>query len=70
MIRRRTEITIGGMEAIEDEDLIPVQNIAITLTHNGYIKTFTSFYVSKHKTVGDVVYKEWVRMKMTLSNIY
>ncbi|MGG2094287.1 DNA gyrase subunit A [Bacillus sp. S13(2024)] len=35
---RRTEITIGGMEAIEDEDLIPEQNIVITLTHNGYIK--------------------------------
>ena len=26
------------MESIEDEDLIPEQNIAITLTHNGYIK--------------------------------
>ncbi|GMB73605.1 hypothetical protein BCER1_00060 [Bacillus cereus] len=36
--KRRTEITIGGMEFIEDEDLIPEQNIAITLTHNGYIK--------------------------------
>ena len=36
--KRRTEITIGGMESIEDEDLIPEQNIAITLTHNGYIK--------------------------------
>lgn len=35
---RRTEITIGGVESIEDEDLIPEQNIIITLTHNGYIK--------------------------------
>ncbi|MGF9963824.1 DNA gyrase subunit A [Bacillus rhizoplanae] len=35
---RRSEITIGGMEAIEDEDLIPEQNIVITLTHNGYVK--------------------------------
>lgn len=35
---RRSEIIIGGMESIEDEDLIPEQNIAITLTHNGYIK--------------------------------
>ncbi|PHA00462.1 DNA gyrase subunit A [Bacillus pseudomycoides] len=35
---RRSEITIGGMEAIEDEDLIPEQNIIITLTHNGYVK--------------------------------
>ena len=36
--QRRTEITSGGMEMIEDEDLIPVENSVITLTHNGYIK--------------------------------
>ncbi|MFX3622538.1 MAG: DNA gyrase subunit A [Ectobacillus sp.] len=35
---RRTEIVPGGIESIEDEDLIPEQNIVITLTHNGYIK--------------------------------
>ncbi|MDG4657544.1 DNA gyrase subunit A [Ectobacillus antri] len=35
---RRTEIVSGGLESIEDEDLIPEQNIVITLTHNGYIK--------------------------------
>ncbi|QFT87079.1 DNA gyrase subunit A [Bacillus sp. THAF10] len=35
---RRTEIIVGGLENIEDEDLIPRQNIVITLTHNGYIK--------------------------------
>jgi DNA gyrase subunit A len=35
---RRTEIVMGGVETIEDEDLIPRQNIVITLTHNGYIK--------------------------------
>ncbi|MEB2280557.1 DNA gyrase subunit A [Lysinibacillus xylanilyticus] len=35
---RRTEITSGGIEMIEDEDLIPVENSVITLTHNGYIK--------------------------------
>ncbi|WP_282033540.1 DNA gyrase subunit A [Metabacillus indicus] len=35
---RRTEIVTGGIEMIEDEDLIPVENIVITLTHNGYIK--------------------------------
>jgi DNA gyrase subunit A len=35
---RRTEIVSGGIEMIEDEDLIPVENIVITLTHNGYIK--------------------------------
>jgi DNA gyrase subunit A len=35
---RRTEIVTGGIEQIEDEDLIPRENIAITLTHKGYIK--------------------------------
>jgi|SRR5579875_662591 len=35
---RRTEIAAGGIENIEDEDLIPRENIVITLTHNGYIK--------------------------------
>src|SRR5699024_1765224 len=35
---RRTEIVIGGADFIEDEDLIPEENIVITLTHRGYIK--------------------------------
>ncbi|OAK75428.1 DNA gyrase subunit A [Lederbergia galactosidilytica] len=35
---RRTEIVSGGIEQIEDEDLIPRENIVVTLTHNGYIK--------------------------------
>ncbi|MEC1178489.1 DNA gyrase subunit A [Metasolibacillus meyeri] len=36
--KRRTEITAGGLEMIEDEDLIPRENSVLTLTHNGYIK--------------------------------
>lgn len=35
---RRTEIVYGGVEDFEDEDLIPRENIVITVTHNGYIK--------------------------------
>ncbi|WP_164670570.1 DNA gyrase subunit A [Virgibacillus doumboii] len=35
---RRTEIVIGGADFIEDEDLIPEENVVITLTHQGYIK--------------------------------
>ncbi|WP_010677442.1 DNA gyrase subunit A [Bacillus timonensis] len=35
---RRTEILAGGLEMIEDEDLIPRENIIITLTNKGYIK--------------------------------
>jgi DNA gyrase subunit A len=36
--KRRTELASGGLEFIEDEDLIPQENIVITLSHNGYIK--------------------------------
>ncbi|PAE27261.1 DNA gyrase subunit A [Oceanobacillus profundus] len=35
---RRTDIVAGGAGFFEDEDLIPVENIVITLTHQGYIK--------------------------------
>src|SRR5699024_10413885 len=35
---RRTEIAIGGADFFEDEDLIPEENIIITLTNQGYIK--------------------------------
>lgn len=36
--KRRTEIVAGGADFFEDEDLIPEENIVITLTHQGYIK--------------------------------
>ncbi|WP_121641122.1 DNA gyrase subunit A [Virgibacillus sp. Bac330] len=39
---RRTEIVIGGSDFFEDEDLIPEENIVITLTHQGYIKRLPS----------------------------
>ncbi|MFP7493231.1 DNA gyrase subunit A [Terribacillus saccharophilus] len=39
---RRTEIVIGGTDFIEDEALIPVENVVITLTHQGYIKRLPS----------------------------
>jgi len=35
---RRTEIVAGGVDFFEDEDLIPEEQIIITLTHKGYIK--------------------------------
>jgi len=35
---RRTEIVLGGIGFLEDEDLIPEEDIVITLTHQGYIK--------------------------------
>lgn len=35
---RRTEIQLGGLDHIEDEELIPEEQIVITLSHNNYIK--------------------------------
>ncbi|MDC3417737.1 DNA gyrase subunit A [Aquibacillus salsiterrae] len=39
---RRTEIALGGTDFFEDEDLIPEENIVITLTHQGYVKRLPS----------------------------
>ena len=35
---RRTHIDMTAIDYIEDESLIPVENVVITLTNNGYIK--------------------------------
>lgn len=39
---RRTNIDMSAIEYIEDESLIPEEDIIIALTHNGYIKRTTS----------------------------
>ena len=39
---RRTNIDMTAVDYIEDESLIPVENIVITLTNKGYIKRMTS----------------------------
>ncbi|GLC90126.1 DNA gyrase subunit A [Lysinibacillus piscis] len=49
---RRTEITSGGIEMIEDEDLIPVENSVVTLTHNGYIKRLAASTYRSQKRGG------------------
>lgn len=47
---RRTEITMGGFDQLEDEDLIPEEHIVITLSHNNYIKRLpVSTYRSQHR---------------------
>ncbi|HLS22718.1 MAG TPA: DNA gyrase subunit A [Pseudogracilibacillus sp.] len=47
---RRTEITIGAVDFFEDEDLIPEENIIVTLTHRGYIKRLAaSTYRTQHR---------------------
>ncbi|GBG93661.1 DNA gyrase subunit A [Ligilactobacillus salitolerans] len=35
---RRTELLVGDVTSIEDEDLIEEEAVVVTLTHNGYIK--------------------------------
>ena len=39
---RRTNIDMTAIDYIEDESLIPVENIVVTLTNKGYIKRITS----------------------------
>nr|WP_106782073.1 DNA gyrase subunit A [Lysinibacillus timonensis] len=49
---RRTEIAAGGLEMIEDEDLIPREDSVVTLTHNGYIKRLASNTYKSQKRGG------------------
>ena len=47
---RRTYIDLSAIEYIEDESLIPVENIAITLTNKGYIKRIPiDVYKTQHR---------------------
>lgn len=47
---RRTEITLGSIHDIEDEDLIPKEQIVVTLSHNNYIKRLpASTYRAQHR---------------------
>lgn len=39
---RRTELLVGEVLSLEDEDLIEVEDVVVTLTHNGYIKRIAS----------------------------
>ncbi|WP_342388153.1 DNA gyrase subunit A [Salinicoccus bachuensis] len=47
---RKTEITLGSLSDIEDEDLIPEEQIVVTLSHNNYIKRLpSSTYRAQHR---------------------
>ncbi|WP_027123736.1 DNA topoisomerase (ATP-hydrolyzing) subunit A [Mycoplasmoides pirum] len=47
---RRTEIIYGAASSIEDEDLIPVENIVITMSDKGYLKRIpVETYKSQHR---------------------
>ncbi|WP_412990470.1 DNA gyrase subunit A [Pediococcus siamensis] len=36
--KRRTELLVGEVLSLEDEDLIEEEDVMVTLTHNGYVK--------------------------------
>lgn len=47
---RRTNIDMTAIEYIEDESLIPEENIIVALTHNGYVKrTNVNTFKSQHR---------------------
>ncbi|WP_034551588.1 DNA gyrase subunit A [Carnobacterium funditum] len=39
---RRTELLVGEVLSLEDEDLIEEEEVVVTLTHNGYVKRIAS----------------------------
>ena len=43
---------MSGFESLEDEDLIPEENIIVTLTHNGYIKRLPAITYRSQKRGG------------------
>lgn len=49
---RKTELMVGEVLSIEDEDLIEEENVVITLTHNGYIKRLKTSDVKAQRRGG------------------
>lgn len=60
---RRTELMVGEVLSIEDEDLIEEENVVITLTHNGYIKRLPTSDFKAQRRGGRGV-KVWACMMM------
>ncbi|UXS60036.1 DNA gyrase subunit A [Staphylococcus ureilyticus] len=73
---RKTEIQMGGLDHIEDEDLIPEEQIVITLSHNNYIKRLpVSTYRAQHRGGRGVqgmqtLEEDFVSQLVTLSTHY
>ncbi|AEV94345.1 DNA gyrase subunit A [Pediococcus claussenii] len=49
---RRTELMIGEVLSLEDEDLIEEEDVMVTLTHNGYIKRMATSEFKSQKRGG------------------
>ena len=63
LVMRRTELLVGEVLSLEDEDLIEEEEVVITLTNNGYIKRMANSN-SGRNAVADVVSKAWAFMMM------
>ncbi|NEW62479.1 DNA gyrase subunit A [Granulicatella sp. zg-ZJ] len=50
--QRRTELLVGEVLSLEDEDLIDEENIVVTLTNNGYIKRLANTEFKTQKRGG------------------
>jgi DNA gyrase subunit A len=66
--QRRTELMVGEVLSIEDEDLIEEENVMVVLTHNGYIKRQQPVSL-KHSIVAAVEFRAWGFMPMILLSI-
>ena len=56
--KRRTELMVGQVLSLEDEDLIEESDVLITLSNRGYIKRLDQDEFTAQKNVGVVVSKE------------
>lgn len=62
---RRTELMVGEVLSLEDEDLIEEEDVLITLSNKGYIKRLAQDEFRAQNVV-DVVFKVLVLMMMIL----
>ena len=50
--KRRTELLVGEVLSLEDEDLIEQEDVVITLSHNGYVKRLATSEFKTHNRGG------------------
>ena len=63
LVMRRTELLVGEVLSLEDEDLIEEEEVVITLTNNGYIKRMANSEFRAQRRGGRGV-KAWAFMMM------
>ena len=65
---RRTEITVGE-ESILDEDLIPREDVIITITHSGYIKRLPVSHTAARNVVDVVSWDGYKRYRLCRASV-